>query len=465
MTCREKRRRIISRHASFFQRITEGSPSSLRSFETGRWPETEFVQRLAIGVKLDPTKLLSIFIGLRLLQHLLERGLAYKNKEWFREPSRQEEAKAALNMSDEEMTKALAYSFDKYQFSRLSSWIQLSVSLAFLGCGGLGLVESLALGWASDPIIVGLCFVGILGFLSGLVDLPFDYYSTFVIEARHGFNKQTLKGFIIDRIKGVAIGVVLGGAMLAALLFVMEHLPHWWLWAWFLIFGINLIIAWIYPTLLAPLFNKFEPLSDGDLKTKLLALAEKVDFNADSISVMNASIRSTHGNAYFTGVFGKKKIVLFDTLVEAMNPDEICAVLAHELGHFKLNHIRMTLVRAFFVTGFMFYLLHLCLPLEQFYQSFGLRGVSNYGALSVFPLWFGIASFLLQPVTTWLSRRNEFAADAFALKHISDPRKLGDALLKLREKSSAMPLSHPLYSTVYHSHPPLLERLKAMRYI
>jgi STE24 endopeptidase len=250
------------------------------------------------------------------------------------------------------------------------------------------------------------------------------------------------------------------------LLFVMGRTgTHWWIPAWLLLFGFSLLTAWLYPTLLAPLFNKFHPLEEGSLREAIYELAGKVKFNADGISIMDASKRSSHGNAYFTGVFGKKKIVLFDTLVKSMSPSEVVAVLAHELGHFKLHHVRWSLIRSFFVTGLMFYGLSLCLPLVSFYQAFGLPAVSDYGALVVFSLWFGPINFILQPLLSQISRRNEFQADAFALQNIEDQRKLGDALLKLRENSQMMPLSHPWYSGVYHSHPPLLERLSAMGYI
>lgn len=413
---------------------------------------------------LGTTELLIVFVCLRFVQHLAERVLATKNINWVLNTKHQEEAQNALGIPKDEMAKASHYGLDKFKFSNFAAWVHFIIGLIFICAGGLGVVEGWAIAISSNEILTGLAFLGILGGLSSLLELPFDYYHTFVLEERHGFNKQTLKTFMIDRIKGALLALILGGGIVALILWIMDTMDHWWLWAWLVLFGFNLIMAWLYPSLLAPLFNKFSPLADGELKDKLFSLARKVEFDASSISIMNASMRSSHGNAYFTGVFGKKKIVLFDTLVDAMNPDEICAVLAHELGHFKLHHIRATLIRSFFVTGLIFYLLHLCLPLEAFYKAFFLSGTSHYGALVVFSLWFGPISFLIQPVSTWLSRRNEFAADAFALKHLENKRVLGEALLKLRQKSHGMPISHPAFSTVYHSHPPLLERLKAMNF-
>lgn len=412
--------------------------------------------------------LLLAFIVLRLTQQLIESSLALINYRYVRDPAHQKEAQKILGIGPEDMQKTLAYSHDRYRFGQISSWAQLILTLAFLAAGGLGWLENLATTATSgrSAVATGLAFFAVLGLLSMLSNIPFSYYNTFVIEERHGFNRQTRKGFWMDQLKGLLLGAVLGGLLLAALLFVMEKAGNAWWWiAWLLVFGFSLLTAWIYPTLLAPLFNKFSPLDEGALKEAIYRLARKIEFQAEGISIMDASRRSAHGNAYFTGVFGKKKIVLFDTLVKSMALPEIVAVLAHELGHFKLHHVRWSLIRGFFSTGMIFFALSLCLPMTAFYQSFGLHGVSNYGALLVFSMWFGLVGFLLQPLSSLISRRNEFQADAFALQHVEDRRALGDALLKLRETSHAMPISHPWYSALYHSHPPLLERLKAMNYI
>jgi STE24 endopeptidase len=223
----------------------------------------------------------------------------------------------------------------------------------------------------------------------------------------------------------------------------------------------SVFAAWIFPTVLAPLFNRFTPLPEGELRDAILDLARRIGFRTGGIFVMDASRRTAHGNAYFTGLFRQKRIVLFDTLVEAMGAREVVAVLAHELGHFKLHHVRWAIVRSVAVSGLVFYGLSLALPLESFYTAFFLEQTS-YAALVVFGLWFGLLSFLFQPLTNALSRRHEFAADAFALRNGASGAELGSALKKLREKSRLLPLSHPLFSRVYHSHPPLLERLRAM---
>jgi STE24 endopeptidase len=418
---------------------------------------------------LNATPILTVYLVLRLGQYCIETLLSWLNHRYAQDPKRQAEAAKVLEISPEAMQKSSAYARDKYHFAQISGAVQLAITLIFLAAGGLGWVEqtiSPLTGGAESPILTGLGFFALLGALGYVLGLPFDLYFTFVVEQKHGFNRQTLKGFISDQVKTLLLTALLGGPLLAALLFVMGRTgSNWWIPAWLLLFGFSLLTAWLYPTLLAPLFNKFHPLEEGALRDDIYTLARKIDFNTDGISIMDASKRSSHGNAYFTGVFGKKKIVLFDTLVKSMSPGEVVAVLAHELGHFKLHHVRWSLIRSFFITGLMFYGLSLCLPLLSFYQAFGLPAVSDYGALVVFSLWFGPINFILQPLLSQISRRNEFQADAFALQNIEDKRKLGDALLKLRENSHLMPISHPWYSGVYHSHPPLLERLDAMGYL
>jgi STE24 endopeptidase len=245
----------------------------------------------------------------------------------------------------------------------------------------------------------------------------------------------------------------------------MEHGGvRWWVYAWAIVAGFTLLTLWLYPRVLAPLFNRFTPLPEGELREGIHALARRIGFRAGGIFVMDASRRTSHGNAYFTGVFREKRIVLFDTLLEALEPRHTLAVLAHELGHFKLHHVRWHLIRGIAFTGVLFYGLSRCVGLTPFYLAFGLAGASAYGALLVFGSWFGLVDFFLQPLFNTISRRHEFAADGFAVAHHGSGRDLAEALLRLREKSRGMPVTHPLFSWMYHSHPPLLERLKALGY-
>jgi len=407
--------------------------------------------------------LLLAYLALRLLRLVAETLLDVANRRYATEPARLAAAGRELEIDEGEMAKAVAYSGDRYRFSLWAGWIETLVGLAFLAAGLPGVVEGWARGVAGGgEVASGLAFFAILGLGSSLLDLPFSLYSTFVIEERHGFNRETLRTFFLDQLKGLALGVALGGPLLAGLLWVMARMgSSWWLWAWALVVGFNVLAAWIYPTVLAPIFNKFTVLPEGELRESILALARRTGFRAGGIYLMDASRRTAHGNAYFTGLFGQKRIVLFDTLLEAMGPREVVAVLAHELGHFKLHHVRWGMARGIATSGLVFYALSLCLPLDAFYRAFFLEKTA-YGALAVFGLWFGLVSFLLQPLENALSRRHEFAADAFALRSGATAGDLGAALRKLSEKSRHLPVSHPLYSRVYHSHPPLLERLRAM---
>jgi STE24 endopeptidase len=408
-----------------------------------------------------------VFILLRLAQQVVEDLLAVVNHRYVRDDARRGAAGRILGIPDDAMQKALAYTEDRYRLGRVAGWTEVLASLAFLALGGLAVVEGAARTLAersgAGRVVTGVVFFAVLGLLGALLELPFSLYATFRIEEKHGFNRQTLRGFFLDRLKGMALAALLGGPILAAVLFIMQRMGDtWWLWAWAAVSGFSLFTAWIYPTLLAPVFNKFTPLPAGELREGIEALARRLGFRTSGIFVMDASRRTAHGNAYFTGLFRQKRIVLFDTLLEAMGAREVLAVLAHELGHFKLHHVRWALVRGVLVTGLVFWLLSRALPATAFYTAFGLAP-SAHAALAVFGLWIGLLEFLAEPLLNAVSRRHEFAADAFALRAGVPAADLREALLKLREKSRLLPLSHPLFSRVYHSHPPLLERLAAIK--
>lgn len=411
--------------------------------------------------------LVAVFWIFRCIQELMETLLSSINRHYFQNPERQKEASEVLGISTSDLEKATSYSEDKHSFGLISSWLSLLAFSIFWYVGGFGLLDEWSLQishrlWTGS-ISHALVFFAGLSILSSFLSIPLSLYSTFVIEEKHGFNRQTLKGFLGDVLKGAILGSLLGGLLISGLVWVMERLGDgWWIWAWALVAFFSIFLAWVYPSFLAPMFNKFQPLPEGELKEKIQVLAARVEFPAGDVSVMDASKRSSHGNAYFTGVFGKKKIVLFDTLVQAMTPTQVSAVLAHELGHFKLKHVRWSLLRGIAMMGVSFFLLSKALPLLPFYEALGFHQVSYHAALVVFSLWFGLIQFYFQPLSAWMSRRNEFAADRFA-KTYESADELVNALLKLRETSHAMPLSHPIYSAFYHSHPPLLERIRVLR--
>lgn len=411
-------------------------------------------------------QLLITFIVLKIAKDLFESWLSSQNRNYYRDPARQEHAKETLGINNEYFGKILAYTEDKYFFSRISGWIHTLIFLVFLSVGGFGFIEILSrkiAGVEASEMWRGLIYFVLLGFLSSIYAIPFDFYNTFKIEEKHGFNRQNVNGFFVDKVKGIILSMILGGGFLSLIFWTMSSGDYWWVYAWITTALFSLFVSWIYPTLLAPVFNKFSPLPEGDLKERIFDLAKKIDFRTSGIFVMDASKRSSHGNAYFTGVFGEKRIVLFDTLLESLTNQEIVAVLAHELGHFKLNHVRMGLIRSILIMGLMFFVLSICKPMEIFYQAFGFETVSNYGALIVFSLWYGIVGFVFNPLQTWLSQRNEFAADAFAKEKMGSHEDLANALVKLQKKNQSMPLTDPKFSFFYYSHPPLLQRLEALK--
>jgi STE24 endopeptidase len=415
-----------------------------------------------------PQLLLVAFLALRFGQFLLETVLGRLNHRYGLDPERQAEASGALGLSSDEMRKATAYAEDRYRFGVVSSWAGTLLGLAFLGLGGLGWAE----GWAEAVVpasgslaelAVGLVLFGLLGLGAALFQLPFSFFRTFRVEAKHGFNRQSVGGGFVDWAKGLALAAVLGGPLLVVLLLVLETAGSgWWLWAWAALFAFSAFTAWIFPTLIVPVFNRLEPIPAGELRDGIRELTGRAGFSTRGVFLMDASRRTTHGNAFFAGFLGSRSIVLFDTLIEALTTSQVVAVLAHELGHFKLHHVRWQLVRSTLVTGLLLWLMSLCLAQPSWYLAFGLRGPTAYGALLVFGLWLELLASLLQPLESALSRRQERDADVFAVRHGVPAEELKQALLALRERSHSLPLSHPLYSRFYHSHPPLLERIQSL---
>jgi STE24 endopeptidase len=412
-----------------------------------------------------------VFISATLFQYLTESWLGRLNRATWHDTARQKEAREVLGITTEDMNKSLAYAEDRFRFDAIQSAAELSVFMGFLVFGGFGWVDRLSGSIAaqlpsflSGPVFHALLFFAIIGLLRTAYSIPWGWYRVFRIEERHGFNRQTTGGFLGDLAKGLLLGSVLGGIILSLLVwFILSAGQFWWLYAFLALTGFSLLVSWAYPVLIAPLFNKFHALEPGSLRDGIDQLAQKIGFATNGIFVMDASRRSSHGNAYFTGVFGKKRIVLFDTLVKDLSASQVIAVLAHELGHFKLHHVRKGLILSIISSFIMFYLLGLLLPYREFYQAFRFDGFSAHAALVVFPAWAGIAGFCFQPLGTWISRRHEFEADRFAHAALGAADDLVNALRVLREKSSAMPFAHWLYSTWYYSHPPMIERIRALR--
>jgi STE24 endopeptidase len=354
--------------------------------------------------------------------------------------------------------KAADYSVTRTRFGRVALAVEVVVLLAFTFAGGLQTLHDF---WIQrfDGLTYGVAMVFSVMILSGLVDLPLSLYTQFVIEEKFGFNRMTLKLFIADLLKQTALGAVIGTPVLLAVLWLMARMGNlWWLYVWLFWCVFNLLILFIYPTWIAPLFNKFSPLDDAPLKARIEALLARCGFATSGLFVMDGSKRSNHGNAYFTG-FGKtKRIVFFDTLLSRLQPMEIEAVLAHELGHFKHRHVIKRIVMLFAMSLAFLAALGQLMDASWFFNGLGVSAQNTTLALILFFLVVPVFTFLLTPLMSLLSRRHEFEADRYAAEHASAD-DLVKALVKLYEDNAATLTPDPVHSLFYDSHPPAALRI------
>jgi STE24 endopeptidase len=355
--------------------------------------------------------------------------------------------------------KAADYTSAKTRFSMLGMLFDAALLLLFTVAGGIQLIANLSQGWFSQPLMQGMATIVIVLILSSLLEAPFNLYRTFAIEARFGFNNMTFKLYLADALKGLLVGAVLGLPLLAGVLWLMGRMgEYWWLYVWGVWVVFNLLILFIYPTFIAPLFNKFNPLKDEAMKARIEALLTRCGFTTSGLFVMDGSKRSAHGNAYFTG-FGKtRRIVFFDTLLARLNISEVEAVLAHELGHFKHRHVMKRIASTFAMSLGFLWLLAILMKTSWFYQGLGVSTPSTALALLLFFMVMPVLGFLLGPVMSAYSRKHEFEADAYAVKQTS-AGDLVNALVKLYQDNAATLTPDPLYSKFYDSHPPAAVRI------
>jgi STE24 endopeptidase len=360
--------------------------------------------------------------------------------------------------------KAADYTCEKLNFAIVTMVTSNIIFLAWLPLGGLERLDQMvrAFGITSE-LSHGMAIFAAFLAINFILDLPETLYSTFVLEEKYGFNKTTLKTFISDLVKQILLGTIIGAPILLGILyFYISMGTIWWLIAWSFLTAIQLILLWAYPNFLAPIFNKFTPLEDGELKSKIENLATKTEFFAEGIFVMDASKRSGHGNAYFTG-FGKyKRIVFFDTLLKQLSPDELEAVLAHEIGHFKHKHILKGLILSLAFSFIGFFSLGMLSRMDSFYQGHFISTPSAAMALLLFMLVVPLYTFFLTPLMNMFSRKNEYEADSYAAKH-SDAFQLIEALLKLYKENASSLTTDKIYSKFYYSHPPALERVEYLQ--
>lgn len=359
--------------------------------------------------------------------------------------------------------KAADYTAAKVKLSLFSLSLDFILVLVWTLGGGLATLDDAWRGAALGPLNTGVLVIGSFVLLNAAIGLPLSLYSTFGIEADFGFNRTTVKTYILDMVKGLLLAVILGVPLLYAALALMARAGHlWWLYVWVLWFGFSLVMTWAYPKFIAPLFNKFSPLADEALKTRIEALLTRCGFTSKGVFVMDGSARSAHGNAYFTGFGGNKRIVFFDTLMEKLEPAEIEAVLAHELGHFRLKHVLQRLVLTALVGLAVLALLGWLADRDWFYTGLGVPAPSDYAALLLITLLLPPFTFYLEPLASAWSRRHEFQADAYARRQ-ADGAALVQALVKLYRDNASTLTPDPLHSAFYDSHPPALLRIARLQ--
>jgi len=363
--------------------------------------------------------------------------------------------------------KAADYTVAKARLGLLEMALGTALLLAWTLLGGLSSLNQTLLQWLDGGLLQQLALLGGFALISGLLDLPLSLYQTFVLEERFGFNKMTFKLWLADLAKSSLMGVLIGLPIAALILWMMGASGGlWWLWAWGVWMGFNLLLLVIYPTLIAPLFNKFTPLEDATTKARVTALMQRCGFSAKGLFVMDGSKRSAHANAYFTGFGAAKRVVFFDTLLAKLSPAEVDAVLAHELGHFKHKHIIKRIVSMFAMSLAGFALLGWLAQQVWFYTGLGVMpnvaAPNDALALLLFMLAMPVFSFFVAPVFAQLSRKHEFEADAYAVAQTSG-QDLATALLKLYEDNASTLTPDPLYVAFYYSHPGASERLARMQ--
>ena len=366
----------------------------------------------------------------------------------------------AASISLDDHHKAADYTAVRTRLGIVDSLIDPILLLLWTFGGGLNLVNGVWQDLGAGPLVTGIAVILSTLLIMSLLDLPLSIFRTFVIEQRFGFNRTTPALFVIDLVKGLIVFLLIGTPIVALVLWLMNVAGnYWWVAAWIAWSAFTFLITWAYPTLIAPLFNKFEPLADDSLRSRIESLLDRCGFRSKGIFVMDGSRRSSHGNAYFTGLGNQKRIVFFDTLVESLEPPEVEAVLAHELGHFKLKHVLKRLLLNLGLSLVGFGLLGWLMLQEWFFLALGVNSVSNHMALLLFLLVIPIFTFLLTPAGAYFSRRHEFQADEYATRQ-TDGDALTTALVKLYRDNATTLTPDYIYSGFYDSHPPALVRIE-----
>lgn len=402
---------------------------------------------------------LYLILSIVVVEFVLERVIAFLNFKTIGKPV-PDELKGVY--SPEEYSRSMLYQKEEARLSLISATLFFFLTIIFFASGMLGQLDMWLNQFTDNKVLDALAFFGIMYLASDILHLPFQWYGIFVIEEKYGFNKTTQKLFWIDKLKGYALAIILGGALMGALLWLIIVIgSSFWIWFWLVMAGFILLANIFYTSLILPLFNKLEPLADGELKKAIQDYAHKVNFSLDKVFIMDGSKRSSKANAFFSGLGSKKKIVLYDTLVKDFTTEEVIAVLAHETGHFKHKHIISGLAWSILQIGVILYLLSTMIFMPELSSSLGYQGLSIGLNLVAFGVIFSPISTILGLLMNFLSRKHEYEADHFATTTYHG-NHLSSALKKLSVTNLSNLTPHAWYVFFYYSHPPLLHRVKAI---
>ena len=401
-----------------------------------------------------------IIIGILVLDYLFERYLDYLNTTKWSDilPN---EVKGIYD--DEKYKKQQAYQRENHRFGLLSGGVSILLTLGMFLLYGFALIDGWAWSFTENAIIAAMIFFGVIMFASDIINIPFEVYDTFRIEANYGFNKTTPKIFILDKIKGWLVSAIIGGGLMALIIFIYQKTgTMFWIYAWAVVSGFSIFMAMFYSNLIVPLFNKQTPLEDGELRDAISAFSAKVGFKLDNIFVIDGSKRSTKANAYFTGLGSKKRIVLYDTLINDLSTEEIVAVLAHEIGHNKKKHVIQSLLIGLLQTGIVLFIFGLLISSPVLSKALGVDEPNFHIGMVAFGVLYSPVSFFLGIFMNVLSRRNEYQADQFAAENYK-PEALASALKKLSINNLSNLTPHKTYVFFHYSHPTLLQRLAHLK--
>ncbi|MBT3251325.1 MAG: M48 family metallopeptidase [Candidatus Marinimicrobia bacterium] len=362
--------------------------------------------------------------------------------------------------------KSQNYTRENIKFASIQSVFSFIITLLFILYGGFNYIDIFVREYTNHPIFGGLFFIGLLFIMQDFLSMPFNLYQTFRIEKKYGFNKMTPRLYITDKLKGYLLTIILGSLVMGSILYVFEFLGNLaWLTAWIIMTVLTFVLPPLYINFIAPLFNKFTPLEDGDLKDKLTNYAKKVSFPLKGVFVMDGSKRSTHSNAYFTGFGKNKRIVLFDTLMKTHESDELLGIIAHEVGHYKRKHILKGMIISIIHTGVLLYLMSLFINNPHLFSAFKMTHLSVYASLLFFGLLFSPIDIILSVVMNYYSRKNEFEADTYAVETTNNGNAFIDGLKNLSLSNLSNLTPHFFTVFLSYSHPPVLERVRNIREI